>query len=260
MDQTVMQAMLDADEHHWWYRGRRRVIRAALDRLGLPPGIEILDAGCGSGRTLQELADLGTVSGIELNEQAAALARDRGLGEVRIGRLEALPWPDASFDLITCLDVIEHTPDDRATLAELARVARSGGWLLMTVPAYPVLWSEHDVANHHFRRYTRAMLRRAVTGSGWELTRLSSFNSVLLAPAAAVRLARRRRVAGVSGSVAASASASASGEAAYANELDIGPPWLNSVLERPLAAEAAWLRRGHALPAGLSLLAVLRRC
>ena len=240
-----MQAMLEADEHHWWYRGRRKVIRAELDRLVLPPDPQLLDAGCGSGRTLQELAAYGTVSGIELDEQAAAIARDRGLGEVRIGRLEQLPWPDASFDLITCLDVIEHTPDDQVTLRELRRVCRPSGWLLVTVPAYPALWSEHDEANHHYRRYSRAALGGAARGAGWDLVRMSSFNSVLLAPAAAVRLAARRR-------------RRPDGDG-YRNELDIGPPWLNSVLEWPLSMEAGWLRRGRTLPVGLSLLAVLRR-
>jgi SAM-dependent methyltransferase len=243
MDQIVMQAMLDADDRHWWYRGRRKVIRAELDRLALPGDAQLLDAGCGSGRTLLELVAYGTVCGIELNEDAAEIARSRGLGEVRVGRLEQLPWPDESFDLITCLDVIEHTPDDRATLAELRRVCRPGGWLLVTVPAYPALWSGHDEANHHYRRYSRGALRHAAAGAGWQVRRLSSFNSVLLAPAAAVRLADRRRD-------------HADG---YANDLDVGPAWLNSALEKPMALEAGWLRRGGTLPFGLSLLAVLQR-
>src|ERR1700751_2869955 len=155
MDATLMKATLAVDEHHWWYRGRRRIIRAQLDRLPLPAGARILDAGCGSGRTLQELADYGEGSGLELNPEAAELARGRGLGEVAIGRLEELPWDDETFDLITCLDVIEHTPDDRVTLRELRRVTRPGGHLLVTVPAYQALWSQHDVDNHHFRRYER---------------------------------------------------------------------------------------------------------
>lgn len=238
-----MQEMLAVDEHHWWYRGRRRIIRAELARLPLPARGRVLDAGCGSGRTLQDLVAYGEVSGIELNEDAAEVARARGHGEVLVGRLEALPWPDASFDLITCLDVIEHTPDDRATLVELLRVCRPGGWLLVTVPAYPALWSYHDEANHHYRRYSRAALAQAARSAGWTLARLSSFNSVLLAPAAAVRLAQRRSRA----------------DHGSSNDLAIGPAWLNDVLEAPLALEARWLAGGRTLPFGLSLVAVLRR-
>ncbi|HET9124228.1 MAG TPA: class I SAM-dependent methyltransferase [Solirubrobacteraceae bacterium] len=249
MDQIVMQAMLGADERHWWYRGRRRVIRAELDRLPLPARARILDAGCGSGRTMQELADYGEVSGIELSEPAAEVARARGIGEVVVGRLEELPWAEESFDLITCLDVIEHTPDDRVTLAELRRVCRPNGYLLLTVPAHPLLWSEHDVANHHYRRYTRASLRNAARGAGWTLQRMSAFNSLLLAPAAAVRLARRRHLNRSGGAAAPE----------FRDELALGPEWLNGVLEWPLALEARWLSRGGTLPIGLSLMAILRR-
>ncbi|MGH2889428.1 MAG: class I SAM-dependent methyltransferase, partial [Solirubrobacteraceae bacterium] len=194
MDAALMQAMLAVDDEHWWYRGRRRIIRAELDRLPLAPGARILDAGCGSGRTMQDLAGYGEVSGIELSDEAVAVARSRAHGEVVQGRLEQLPWEDRTFELITCLDVIEHVPDDVTALVELLRVCAPGGWLLVTVPAHQALWSAHDVANHHYRRYSRAMLRSAARAAGWELTRITAFNSLLLAPAAAVRLARRREL------------------------------------------------------------------
>jgi SAM-dependent methyltransferase len=241
MDQRLMKAMLKVDERHWWYRGRRRIVRAELDRLPLPAAARVLDAGCGSGRTLQELVDYGEVSGIELDPDAAAAAGSRGHGEVRVGRLEELPWEDGSFDLITCLDVIEHTPDDRLTLAELRRVCKPGGWLLVTVPAYQALWSLHDAANHHYRRYGRRALRQAAVETGWRIHRVTSFNTILLAPAAVVRLAQRRRQP----------------DSGYSPQIGLGPAWLNWVLERPLRAEARWLARGGTLPAGLSLLAVL---
>ncbi len=237
-----MKAMLEVDEHHWWYRGRRRIIDVELRRLPLPAEADVLDAGCGSGRTLPELAPYGQVSGIELDADAAEVAGARGDFDVRIGRLEELPWPDGSFDLITCLDVIEHTPDDRVTLSELRRVSRPGAWLLVTVPAYQALWSLHDEANHHHRRYGRGSLRSAASAAGWELRRMTSFNGLLLAPAALVRLAQRRRHV----------------DADFEPTLKLGRSGVNSALERPLRWEAAWLRRGRTLPAGLSLLAVLK--
>lgn len=237
--------MLDVDEQHWWYRGRRQIIRAELDQLPLPSDARILDAGCGSGRTLQELVDYGTVAGLELNPDAAEVARGRGF-EVEVGRLEEMPWPTDSFDLITCLDVIEHVPDDRVALRELRRVSRSGSWLVATVPAYQALWSYHDVANHHYRRYERATLRAAVADAGWRLERMTSFNTFLFPPAAAVRLVQRRL------------RRNGAGQEDQHFDLHLGPAWLNGMLERPLRAEANWLRRGHTLPAGLSLLAVLQ--
>lgn len=238
-----MQATLEVDDHHWWYRGRRRVIRSELDQLPIPLHARLLDAGCGSGRTMVELTDYGVVSGLELDPDAAQLARDRELGEVVVGRVEELPWEPDCFDLITCLDVIEHTPDDRRALVELRRVCRPGGFLLITVPAYQALWSRHDEVNHHYRRYSRRMLRAAAEEAGWALARLSAFNSLLLPPAAVMRLAQRW---GPDGDGAG-------------NDLHLAPWWLNGTLELPLRLEAAWLGRRLTLPAGLSLVAVLRK-
>jgi SAM-dependent methyltransferase len=246
MDDRLMQTMLDMDERHWWYRGRRRIIEVELGQLPLPPHALVLDAGCGSGRTLPELERYGEVSGIELSPDAAEVARGRGAYDVRIGRLEELPWGDETFDLITCLDVIEHTPDDRVTLRELHRVTRPGGYLVVTVPAYQALWSQHDVENHHFRRYEREPLRRAAGDAGWTVTRMTSFNSLLLPIAASVRLIQQRRPR-----------RRENGD--YKADLDVGPVWLNGLLEQPLRYEARWLARGRRLPAGLSLLAVLKR-
>src|SRR5881227_233283 len=100
--------MLALDERHWWYRGRRRMLNALLEGVQLPLGARVLDAGCGSGRTLDELARYGRPHGVELNPRGLAVARGRG-HEVKEGPVETIPYDDASFDLVTCLDVIEHT-------------------------------------------------------------------------------------------------------------------------------------------------------
>ena len=113
----------------------------------------------------------------------------------------------------------------------------------MTVPAYQGLWSTHDVANHHYRRYSRGRLRAAADETGWRVRRMTSFNGLLLGPAAAVRLAERRRLRQPNGD--------------YKPELTLGPEWLNALLEQPLRLEARWLASGRSMPAGLSLLAVL---
>jgi SAM-dependent methyltransferase len=240
MQEAELRSMLEADEEHWWYRGRRRVLRSALDRLPLGADADILDAGCGSGRTMQELARYGRVVGVDASETALRTARERGRANVRLGGIEALPFPDDAFDLITCLDVLEHLPDDRAALAELRRVCRPEGWLVVTVPAYPRLWSAHDVVNHHYRRYRRRELRAAAVHAGWKHERDTHFNALLLAPAAAVRRLTRSR------------------SDTQSSDLTRTPPALNALLELPLALEARFLRRGGRLPAGLSLLAVLR--
>ena len=232
--------MLALDESHWWYSGRRRVVRAVLDSVEFPSEPRLLDAGAGSGRTLDELTEYGPVAGIELNPRGVEAARERGHLDVQQGAIEAIPHPDDSFEVVTCLDVIEHTPDDVRSLSELRRVTRPGGVLVVTVPAYPRLWSRHDEVNRHHRRYTRRSLRAAAQAAGWSVERMTAFNATYLVPAALVRIVRR----GTNG--------------ASPSELALTPPALNPVLELPLRAEAALIARGVSLPAGLSLLAVLR--
>jgi SAM-dependent methyltransferase len=244
MDDALERWTFDAEERHWWYRGRRRVLAAVLDGLALAPGIRILDAGCGSGRNMADLAQRGSVAGVELASSSLDVARGRGIGEVRAGSLEQpLPFADDAFDLAVALDVLEHLRDDRPAWRELARVVAPGGRLVVTVPQYGWLWGEHDVVSHHHRRYTRALVAERAAAAGWRVERLTSFNSALLPAIAAVRFAQRLRRS-----------------AAPADDLSRTPQGaVNALLERVLAAEAAWIARGRDLPAGVSLLAVLRR-
>jgi SAM-dependent methyltransferase len=231
-----------AEDTHWWYRGRRTVLNRVVEDLGLPPGARILDAGCGSGRNMIELARFGTVSAIELSQASVELARARDAGEVVEGSVLEMPYADASFDLATSLDVIEHLDDDVAALRELRRVVAPGGVLLATVPAYQWLWSGHDEINHHRRRYTRATLAAAGERAGWREVRTTYFNSLLLPIAILLRLLERVSSKPTESSL----------------DLWVPPAPLNWLLERPLALEAALIGRHRRIPAGLSLLTVFR--
>ena len=244
MDPRYEQSALETDERLWWYRGRRRIVMEVARSLPLPRPARVLDAGCGSGRNMEELAALGEVVGLEPSEASLAAARARDVGAVVHGSLERAPFDDGEFDLATALDVIEHIDDDHAALVELRRVVRPGGFLLVTVPAYPALWGPHDEANHHRRRYTRRALLGVAASAGWTPRRTTHFNSILLPAAAAVRVARRM---------------TADGGAAARSELHLTPAWLDSLLEQPLRAEAKLIASGRRLPAGLSLLAVFER-
>lgn len=227
-----------AEDRHWWYRGRRRVLAQTIRRLRLPPGARILDGGCGSGRNMVELARFGQVTGVDILPENAALAAQREVGEVQIGSLLDLPFEDASFDLATCLDVIEHLDDDVGALAELRRVVKPDGALLVTVPAYGWLWSHHDARNHHRRRYSAKVLRRAATAAGWRARRLSHMNALLLPVAAALRATEKLAPRATESSI----------------DLWVPPGGVNWLLQQPMNAEAALISRGVPIPAGLSLV------
>lgn len=232
------------EDRHWWYRGRRRVLERTIARLDLPAPARVLDAGCGSGRNMVEFARLGTVTGIELSDASVAAARQREIGEVVQGSVLEMPFGDDSFDLAVCLDVIEHLDDDRAALRELRRVLAPGGVLLVTVPAYQWLWSGHDEINHHHRRYNRSTLLAAAGDAGWSWEFATYFNSLLLPVAILLRVLDRLQTK----------------SKATESSLDlwVPPAPLNWLLQQPLNVEATAISRGRPIPAGLSLLAVLR--
>jgi len=229
------------EDRHWWFRGRRRIVLSFVDRLPLPEPCATLDAGCGSGRMLDELAARGSVRGVDVNPAAVAAAGSRG-HSAGVAELGGVPFEEGSFDLILCLDVLEHLEDDVAGLRELARVARPGAHLLLTVPAYPRLWSSHDEAAGHQRRYTARTLRTALAATRWRPVELTHFNLLLLAPAAALRLSERVHRPKARGS-----------------HLTLTPRRADRLLEAPLGLENRLLRRGISLPAGLSLVVVARR-
>jgi SAM-dependent methyltransferase len=258
MDRVEVQAMLDQEDRHWWYRGRRRIVCDELAQLPTGPTLRVLDAGCGSGRLLDELRDYGQVTGLDLNPDSVEVARSRGHEDVVQGPVEQLPWPDETFDIVISLDMVEHTADDRVTLRELRRVTKQGGHFLMTVPALRALWSSHDVFNNHFRRYDRRMMRSLAGDTGWVIERMTYFNSLLLPPAAAVRLLQRvRHRDAMNGNEEVS---NTSQHVRHTSDVELTPPWMSPMLELPMKLEARWLHHGRrSLPAGLSLLAVMRR-
>jgi 2-polyprenyl-3-methyl-5-hydroxy-6-metoxy-1,4-benzoquinol methylase len=112
MAQSELPAILAHDADHWWFRGRRRIVNGELERLALPADARLLDAGCGSGRTLDDLARFGRVIGLDLSPTAVSVARSRG-HDVRLADIADIPLPDGRFDVVTCLDVLEHVADDR---------------------------------------------------------------------------------------------------------------------------------------------------
>jgi SAM-dependent methyltransferase len=240
LDERAYCEQFELEDEHWWFTGRRRVLWSLLRRTGPTSGLRLLDAGCGTGRNLIEFRSLGEAAGIDSSADAVEYCRRRGIDGVRVGALEELPFADGAFDLVLATDVIEHLRDDGAGLAELRRVAKSGARLLVTVPAYRWLWSEHDDAHHHFRRYTLRELRRSMAATGWEPVAWSYFNATLLAPIAAVRMAARLR------------RTSSAGEDRRSN-LKLTPRAVNHLLELPLALEAALIARGARLPAGVSI-------
>ncbi|GAA3935255.1 class I SAM-dependent methyltransferase [Hymenobacter algoricola] len=195
MDLAYETKYHELEEQHWWFQSRRDVVFSLIQDLHLSKEAAILEVGCSGGPLQQRLRNEGysNLTGIDLSESAIALAQQRQIPNVQLMDGARLDFTDASFDVVVASDVLEHIEDEQQALREWLRVLRPGGQLLVFVPAFNLLWSEHDVVNHHFRRYSGEELRTALTRAGLKVKRLSYWNSTLFLPAAAVRLLQRFR-------------------------------------------------------------------
>lgn len=191
MERHIYDRMAEIDGAHWWFQGRRAIVATLIDRQvkrGRP--LRILEVGCGTGSNLEMLKRYGTVDAIEPDEPARALATSRSGIAVKGGLLpDGVELEDGAYDLIVLLDVLEHIPDDHGTLTALRAKLAPGGRLLVTVPATPWLWSAHDAAHHHHRRYTGKSLTRVFEGAGFQIRYRSHFNTLLFPLIVAARAA-----------------------------------------------------------------------
>lgn len=179
-------AMLEATM--WWYRALHARLLGRIGRLGLRSGARLLDAGCGTGGLLARLAAVWPdidLQGLEYDAEAAALARDklppgRQPGSVRLGSVNAMPYPDRAFDVIVSADVLCHAEvDEPAALAEFLRCLKPGGTVLLNLPAYQWMASAHDVHVHNKRRYTLGQARTRLAAAGFTAVSGGYWNSLL---------------------------------------------------------------------------------
>ena len=191
MERAIYGQMRVLQQDHWWFAARRGILSAQIAPLPLPKPAQILEAGCGPGGNLAMLQQFGQVVAIEPDEESRAYAAERSGADVRSGLLpQSAPDFGKAFDLVAAFDVIEHVPEDAGAVARLADYLKPGGYMITTVPACPWMWSEHDAAHHHQRRYKLPAYRRLFENAGLTVLRASHFNTLLFPPIAAVRLVK----------------------------------------------------------------------
>lgn len=248
MDAAEYANLAAVEVDHWYYSGKRRFVRDWIRRVRPPePDDVLLDCGAGTGLFAKEMETLCRVRVLDDHEEALRILRTRFQPEQVLSLAgDRVPLPDASLDYVTALDVLEHVPDDAAVVCGFHRLLKPGGLAVVTVPASMALWSDWDVALHHFRRYSRTQLCRLFPSAAWETVHVNYTNVVVYPAVWAVRkwrgLQRRR--------------GSPAGAARPRKEDVVPPPPLNALLREVFVRMAHWR---VPLPFGVSLLLVARK-
>lgn len=240
------KALFELEDHFWWFVGMRRIVAALLDARVAPGKLRILDAGCGTGTMLTWLkryARDGEVVGLDFNKEALDFCRQRNEKFLIQGSVAELPLPNDTFDLVTSFEVLDSFSPERVggAFAELARVLKPGGILLIRLPAFQSLYSGHDRAVATVHRYTRKELAQRLRAQHLEPIRMTYANTMLLPVAIVWRWLHREPHSDV-------------------RPLSPGLRWMNSWLSAILSLEAFWLRYlPWRLPAGLSVIGMARK-
>ncbi len=237
MNPLAVQAMIAAESTHPWFRARLFFVKNALSFFETKD-VKILDFGCGSGAALDVCKNLGFVQtlGLDVSNDCVESTRRRGIRAEKIG----LEFPEVKedFDLIICLDVLEHLQDDVDYLSKLKNLLRTNGRILVSVPAHQLLWSSHDDSNHHFRRYSRKSFIRLVNASQLKIVEIRYWNSLLFPLFVFSRILNKINGSSVS------------------SEFNVPPKFLSEILFFILKQEVMHKFFGHLV--GLSIIATLR--
>jgi SAM-dependent methyltransferase len=245
MNPSEYHTIYTVEDRHWWYVGMKRITLAWLNEAyGARSDLQILDAGSGTGAGMVYLSHFGCVTGIDASPLALDYCRRRDLPRLGQASVTALPFAAASFDLVTSFDVLYHRAvgEPRHALAEFRRVLRSGGRLLLRLPAYDWLRGRHDEVIHTERRFTTRSVSSTLCEMDFAVERLSYANTLLFPLALAKRLVESLLPPGNPDH----------------SDVSPNPAWLDDTLAAVLGLEARWLRR-RGLPFGLSVIALARK-
>lgn len=225
---------------HWWHISKRKTVRLLINKFLTLKNPRILDIGCGTGQNLYELKKLGDAWGVDKSSKAVIFCKKRGIKKVKVGTCYNTSFKDSFFDVITLLDVLEHT-NDQKTLKEISRVLKPGGLLVITVPAFNWLWSRWDEVLHHKRRYTKQSLERLLKKNHFLVKKISYRYMYLVLPALLVRTIKARLF-----------------KKHYPSDFQLSPPVLNYILLK-IADLERHLFDIASLPIGTSLVCIAQK-
>jgi SAM-dependent methyltransferase len=249
LDPTEYDYLFELEDNLWWFVGMRRIVDDLMRRhlmngaTAAMGSLKVLDAGCGTGGQLKQLEPFGQVTSFDFERKAAEMFATRQRGRILVASTDAVPFADATFDIVTSFDVVcqLESPRDETAMAELARVLKPGGGLILRVPAFQALYGPHDVTLHTKHRYSTGEITTKLEKAGLRVVHTTYANTFLFPVAVA-----RRTLAKVSGK-----------KPGKSDVRDVPAP-LNQALTAVLRAEAEIIKR-TSMPFGLSVIALAKK-
>lgn len=239
MRKDLYEDMYRTESHHFWHRAKREYVSKMIEAYASEGRKDLLDVGCGTGQNMEELAKMGMVFGVDSSDEALAFCKKRGLSNLKKGLAEKIPHEGGKFDVVTILDVLEHV-NDISAVGEMGRVLKKGGVAVITVPAFPWLWSRWDEVLGHKRRYTKKTLLSLFHGAGWEVKKITHIHSFLVIPTLMIRTIKSKR------------------SREYTSDFQLMNPLINKILHIFSLVEQMIVTR-YDMPFGTSLLCVVQK-
>jgi len=189
MDTSTYAIEAEVEASHWWFVGRRRLLKDLITRQRIPVDARVLDIGTSTGTNLRLLKELGFSNrqGLDRSDEAIRWCAEKGFGRVEKGDACELPFGDGEFQLVLATDVIEHVDDDLRAITEIRRVLAPGGTAIISVPAFQSLWGLQDDVSHHKRRYLKKPLLELIRRGRLACGDIFYFNYLLFLPIWAAR-------------------------------------------------------------------------
>ncbi|MFZ1705165.1 MAG: class I SAM-dependent methyltransferase [Saprospiraceae bacterium] len=239
MDRGYYKQYFSLERNHWWFVVRSSIIHQCLEQhLPRVKKLKILNIGVATGATSEMLGSFGQVISSEYDHDTCLFLKETLQIDVVEASVTDLPFKDGEFDVVCAFDVIEHVENDTLAVSEMKRVCKKEGTIAITVPADMSLWSQHDVINHHFRRYTIESIQKLMDDQKIKQLYSSHFNSILYFPIRLVRFVKN---------------------VCYKNEkpssdFDINfRSWMNLILKKIFSIEKLWMGKRY-VSKGVSII------
>lgn len=240
MKKYLYEDLFLLEDKHWWHISKRRIVHKLIEKYNTKENPKILDIGCGTGKNMEDLQNLGSIYGLDSSPEALRFCKKRGLNNLILGSAEKTKLKNNFFDIITILDVLEHT-DDKKTLKEVHRILRDDGLIIITVPAFSWLWSNWDIVLHHKRRYTKKNLTGVFKKEGLQIIKISYMYSFLVLPVLIIRALKSLFL-----------------KKSYSSDFKLSSPFLNLIMNKITNIESFFIML-TSIPIGTSIIVVAKK-